>query len=160
MPKEGVISVEDLEFDEKFELSLFRSKSDSYLNQIVFDLERINTFVPNTSSIFSKQEKEEFWNSLSTRLKEQLEHIESLRDSNPLDFLIKKKLETQVQDIKTPSKPIPSKSPQTFLKRPLQILHIHIPSSILITYPLQNMVARFPTLILHAQLHELPQNYA
>ena len=26
LPKEGVISFEDLEFDEKFELSLFRSK--------------------------------------------------------------------------------------------------------------------------------------
>ena len=35
LPKEGVISVEDLEFDEKFEQSLFKSKSDSYLNQIV-----------------------------------------------------------------------------------------------------------------------------
>ena len=51
-PKEGVISVEDLEFDEKFELSLFRSKSDSYLNQIVFDLEKFNAFVPSTSSNF------------------------------------------------------------------------------------------------------------
>ena len=36
LPKEGVISVEDLEFDEKFELSLFISKSNLDLNQIVF----------------------------------------------------------------------------------------------------------------------------
>ena len=50
LPKEGVISVEDFEFDEKFELSLFRSKSDSDLTQIVFDLERSNTFIPYTSS--------------------------------------------------------------------------------------------------------------
>ena len=60
LPKEGVIRVEDLEFDEKFELSLFRSKSDSDLTQIVFDLERFNTFIPTTSSQFSKEEKEEF----------------------------------------------------------------------------------------------------
>ena len=57
-PKEGVISVEDLEFDEKFEQSLFRSKSDSDLSQIVFYQERFNTFIPSTSSIFSKEEKE------------------------------------------------------------------------------------------------------
>lgn len=60
LPKEGVISVEDLEFDEKFELSLFRSKSNSDLNQIVFYLERFNIFIPSTSSSFSKEEKEEF----------------------------------------------------------------------------------------------------
>ena len=75
LPKEGVIGVEDLEFEEKFEQSLFRPKSDSNLSQIVFDLERFNTFIPR---IFSKEEKEEFCNSLSTRLKEKLEHIESL----------------------------------------------------------------------------------
>ena len=38
LPKEGVICVEDLEFDEKFELSLFKSKSYSNLTQIVFNL--------------------------------------------------------------------------------------------------------------------------
>lgn len=37
-PKEGVISVEELEFDENFELSLVRSKLDSNLTQIVFDI--------------------------------------------------------------------------------------------------------------------------
>ena len=70
LPKEIVIGVEDLEFDEKFEQSLFISKSDSDLSQIVFDLERFNTFIPSKSSIFSKEEKYEFLNSLSTRLKE------------------------------------------------------------------------------------------
>ena len=70
LPKERVISVENLEFDEKLELSLFRSKSDSDLTQIFFDLERFNTFIPGTSSHFSKQGKEEFWNTLTNRLKE------------------------------------------------------------------------------------------
>ena len=69
-PKEGFISVEYLEFDEEFEQSLFISKSDSYLNQIVFDLERFHTFIASKSSSFSKEEKEEFWNSLNTTLKE------------------------------------------------------------------------------------------
>ena len=150
MPKDGVISVEGLKFDEKFVLSLFICKSYLYLTQIVFDLERFNTFIPNTSSHFSKEEKEEFWNSLTTRLKEQLEHIQSLRHSDPLDFIIKKKLETQVQDIKSPSKPIPSKSPQTSLKKPLPIFTIHIPSSSLITYPLLKMATRFAALALHS----------
>ena len=129
LPKEGVISVEDLQFDEKFELSLFKSKSDSDLSQIVFDIEIFNTLIPTISSHFSKKDKEEFWNTLTNRLKEQLEHIQNLQDSDPLDFIIKKKLETQVQDIKTPSKLIPLKSPQTSLKNPLPFFPIHIPSS-------------------------------
>ena len=57
LPKEGVISVEDLEFDEKFELSLFKSKSQSDLSQTIFDIEKFKTLVPTTSSQFSKQEK-------------------------------------------------------------------------------------------------------
>lgn len=40
LPKEGVISVEDLEFDEKFELYLF---------------ERFNIFIPTTSSCWTER---------------------------------------------------------------------------------------------------------
>ena len=69
-------------------------------------------------------------------------------------------METQVQDIKTPSKPIPSKSPQTSLKNPLPIFHIHISSSASISYHLQKMATRFAPLALPSQLHGLPQNYA
>ena len=148
LPKEGVISIEDLEFDEKYELSLFRSKSDSDLTTIVLDLERFNTFIPSTSSQISKEEKEEFWNSLTTRLKEQLEQIQGPRNSNPLDFIIKKKLETQVQDIKTPSKPIPSKSPQISLKKHLPIYPIDFPPFAIISYLIQNMAAIFSPLAL------------
>ena len=83
-------------------------------------------------------------------MKEQLDHIESLWDLDPLDFIIKKKLENQVQDNKTPSKPIPSKSPQTSLKQPLPFFPIHIPSRGLITYPLQKMATRFAPLALPA----------
>ena len=115
LPKEGVISVEDLQFDVKFELYLFKSKSESNLDHTVFDIEIFKTLVPTTSSQFSKQEREEFWNTLTNRLKEQLEQIQSLRNSDPVDFIIKNKLETQVPDINTPSKPIISKCPQSFL---------------------------------------------
>ena len=75
-----------------------------------------------------------------------MEHIESLRDSDPLDFIIKNKLETQVQDIKTHLKQVPSKSPQTPLKNPLPIFPIHIPSFGLITHPSQKMAVRFAPL--------------
>lgn len=57
LPKEGDISVEYLEFDENFEQSLVISKSDSDLNQIVFDLEIFNNFIPGKSSSFCKEEK-------------------------------------------------------------------------------------------------------
>ena len=83
-------------------------------------------------------------------MKEQLEHIQSLRVLDAFDFIIKKKLETQVQDIKTPSKSIPSKSPQTSLKNPLPISPIHFSSSAVISYPSQKMVARFAPLRLPA----------
>ena len=58
--EEGFISVDDLEFDLKFEHSIFRSKLDSNLSQIVFDQGRFNTFIPNTYSIFCKEEKQSF----------------------------------------------------------------------------------------------------
>ena len=77
-PKEGVISVDDLQLDIKFEHSLFRSKSNSDLSQIIFYQEIFNTYIPRNISIFSKEEREEFWNSLTTQLKEQLKHIERL----------------------------------------------------------------------------------
>ena len=81
-----------------------------------------------------------------------MEHIESIRYLDPLEFLIKKKLETQVQDIKSSSIQVPSKSPQTPLKKLFPIFPIHIPSSCLISHPLpsQKMAARFAPLALPA----------
>jgi hypothetical protein len=37
LPKDGVKSIDDLDFDLKFEQTLFRSKSESNLNEIIFD---------------------------------------------------------------------------------------------------------------------------
>ena len=57
LPKEGVISVDDLQFDIKFEHSLFRSKSNSNLSHTIFYLEKFKSFIPSKSSSFSKEEK-------------------------------------------------------------------------------------------------------
>ena len=65
-PKEGFISVDYLQFYMKFEQSLFKSKLDSDLVQIVFHHGIFNTFIPNKISCFSKEEREEFWNYLTT----------------------------------------------------------------------------------------------
>ena len=45
-PKGGVKIIDDLEFDIKFEQSLFRSKSKSDLTEIVFDKKKFQTFIP------------------------------------------------------------------------------------------------------------------
>jgi hypothetical protein len=39
-PKDGVTSIEDLDFDLKFEQTLFRTKYESCLNEIIFDEKR------------------------------------------------------------------------------------------------------------------------
>ena len=69
-------------------------------------------------------------------------------------------METQVQDISTPSKPILSKSPQTYLRNSLPISHINFPPLTMISHWVQKMVARFAPLALSTQLHDQPQNYA
>ena len=76
-----------------------------------------------------------------------------------MDFIIKKRLETQVQDISTPSKPILSKSPQTSLRKSLPISPINFPLTV-ISHLVQKMASRFTPLALPTQLHDLPQNYA
>jgi hypothetical protein len=40
LPKYGVQRIDDLEFDLLFEQTLFKSKSESYLNEIIFDEKR------------------------------------------------------------------------------------------------------------------------
>jgi hypothetical protein len=44
-PKYGVTSIEYLDFDVKFEKTLFRTKSESCLSEIIFDEKRINVFI-------------------------------------------------------------------------------------------------------------------
>ena len=66
-------------------------------------------------------------------------------------------METQVPDINTPSKPIISKSPQTFSKKPTLVPSIFPPFT---THLAQKMATRYAPLALPTQLHNLPQTYA
>jgi hypothetical protein len=47
LPKDGVQSIDDLEFDELFEQTLFRSKSETSLDEIVFDQKRFQALISN-----------------------------------------------------------------------------------------------------------------
>jgi hypothetical protein len=48
-PKDGLKSIEDLDFDLKFEQTLFITKSESCLNEIIFDEKRFQDLVSATS---------------------------------------------------------------------------------------------------------------
>jgi hypothetical protein len=45
--KDGVQSINDLEFDELFEQTLFRSKSETSLDETVFDLKKFQALISN-----------------------------------------------------------------------------------------------------------------
>ena len=57
---EGIKSIDHIIFDEKFEQTLFRSKSGSYLSQVIFDRERLISFTRRFFSKFSKKDQEIF----------------------------------------------------------------------------------------------------
>jgi hypothetical protein len=46
LPKDGVKSIDDLDFDLKFEQTLFRSRSESNLNKIIFDEKKFQSLIP------------------------------------------------------------------------------------------------------------------
>ena len=50
--------VEDLSFDIQFKLSLFRSKSKSFLLEVVFDPIKFDSYLPSSKSLFSKTDHE------------------------------------------------------------------------------------------------------
>jgi MinD-like ATPase involved in chromosome partitioning or flagellar assembly len=50
LTKDGVTSIEDLDFDLKFEKTLFRTKSESCLNEIIFDEKRFQDLILATST--------------------------------------------------------------------------------------------------------------
>jgi hypothetical protein len=45
-PKDGVQSIDDLDFNTLFEQTLFRSKSETILDDIVFDEKRFRSLIP------------------------------------------------------------------------------------------------------------------
>ena len=108
--------------------------------------------------LLSKEEKEFFWDTLSKKLEEQLQYIESLRNTNPLDFLNQRKLENLFQDNQV------SGSSTSLQYHSFQSLNFHIPSfykvsTLSVTLP-RIMAARFSPLDLPAQLYDLPRNDA
>jgi hypothetical protein len=46
LPKDGAQSIDDLDFDALFEQTLFRSKSETSLDDIVFDQKRFQAMIP------------------------------------------------------------------------------------------------------------------
>jgi hypothetical protein len=46
LPKDGVKIIDDLDFDLLFEQTLFRSRSESYLNEIIFDEKKFQSLIP------------------------------------------------------------------------------------------------------------------
>jgi hypothetical protein len=46
LPKDGVKIIDDLDFDLLFEQTLFRSRSKSYLNEIIFDEKKFQSLIP------------------------------------------------------------------------------------------------------------------
>jgi hypothetical protein len=58
LPKDGVKSIDDLDFDIKFEQSLFRSRSESNLNEVLFDEKKFQSListVPNQIVVIPSQ---------------------------------------------------------------------------------------------------------
>ena len=60
---EVVQTLQDLQFDYKFQHSLFRSKSDSDLKELVEDLSSVLTFVPKNYCSTSQKNKQLLWDS-------------------------------------------------------------------------------------------------
>ena len=120
---------------------------------------------------FSHKEKEYFWESLSLKLKEQLQYIESLKDTNPLAFLKERKLETLFQSNQDQTTPILVPLSSGFPPVTTQSLYIpvYIPSTSLPSTSSflasghilpKNMASIFSPLSVPAQLHDILQNYA
>ena len=93
-----------MKFDIKFEQYLFRSKSDSYLSEVIIDILGLNTFTPKNFSRFSKKEKCIFWDSLSEEVKGKFDFLEKNKDFNPLLFLLQREIDKLAKD--TQSKPL------------------------------------------------------
>ena len=167
---EGVESVDELTFDLKFEHSLFKSKSESDLSQMVFDPKLFNPITTKKFSNFSAKDQKKNWDTLSPYLNKEL-LIESPINSQSPNFFVKSKFEFFSQPLFSATSPI--KGDQTPVASPSIDIHstppIHIPTTpIPIVTPYQTptpnlspaMAARFAPLVLPAQLHDLPQAYS
>jgi len=91
LPPKGVESIDEVTFDLKFKHSLFKSKSESDLSQIVLDPKLFNPITPKGFSNFSAKGQKLFWDTLSLDLKKEL-LIERHINSQSPKFIIKKSL--------------------------------------------------------------------
>jgi hypothetical protein len=77
LPAKCIKSIDNIIFYDKFEQTLFKSKSGSNLSQVIFDPERLTSFTLRSSSKFSKKDQEIFWKTLTCDLKKGLLNTES-----------------------------------------------------------------------------------
>ena len=82
LPKDGVLSIEDLYCDLKFEQTLFRTKSESDLTATVID----NSFLKTPEKtkeeeeiLFDQEDINIFWDTLTTDLRQKLFDLDNLR---------------------------------------------------------------------------------
>ena len=68
-PAKGVESVDEMIFDLKFERSLFKSKFESDLGQIVFNPKLLEPITPKSFSNLLAKDQKLFWDTLSPDLK-------------------------------------------------------------------------------------------
>ena len=103
LESEPVKTVDGIKFDLKLEQSLFRSKSDSDLSEVVIDIPSLNTFIPKDCSGFSKKEKYIFWHSLSDEVKENFNLLEENKDRDHFLFFLQKELAKLSKDSQSTS---------------------------------------------------------
>ena len=75
LPKDGVLSIEDLYCDLKFEQTLFRTKSESDLTAIVIDNNFLKTPEKTKEEeeiLFDQEDINIFWTTLTTDLRQKL----------------------------------------------------------------------------------------
>ena len=98
LSSDSIKTLDGIKFDLKFEQSMFRSKSDSELSEVVIDIPRLNKFVPKYIFGFSMKDTFIFWDSLSKEIKRKLEYREQHKDSSPLNCLLKKEIKKLSKD--------------------------------------------------------------
>ena len=93
LPVEGVESINEIAYDLKFEHSLFRTKSESHLEHIIFDPKCLVPITSKTFSKYSTKDPKLFWYTLSPDLKDEL-LVESPKHSKISIFFVKSQFES------------------------------------------------------------------
>jgi hypothetical protein len=139
--------VSDSKFD-KFQHPLFKSKSKTDLKELITDRQELNKLIPKSYSNFSKEHKYQSWDSPTKEVKRKFDYSEQSKQSNLLDFLVKKeaqKLSRKSQLVKyivdlvvVPSKQAPITTSQS----------------------VSAMANRYAPLVLPANLNAMPTDYS